>query len=161
MATISTRTKMRAAGTTMRAAGTAARGSMKAAGTAVRIPVKAARRMPRSRRRSVSIPVPEIHFTHGPTLEVPIPRVEAEHARRSSRLRTLSAAGGTAAIVYLLDPQQGRRRRHMARDRGMKLLRQARRRAERQARYAAGVQAGKRAEQQPSPPKPHEDQPPA
>jgi BON domain len=114
---------------------------------------KAARRLPGMRRsRRIDIPLPEIHFTAGPKLELPVPRLEAER-RRHYRLRTLTAASGTAAAVYLLDPQQGRRRRHMARDRGMKLLRQARRRAERQARYAAGVQAGKRAEQQPAPPK--------
>jgi hypothetical protein len=145
MANLSTRTKLRAAGTTMRAAG-----------TAVRIPVKVARRAPRMRARrrpTLSIPLPEIHLTSGPRLEVPVPRLESERRRRSNRMRTLGAAGCTAAIVYLLDPQQGRRRRHMARDRGMQLLRQARRRAEKQARHAAGVQAGAPAQQRPSPQK--------
>jgi BON domain-containing protein len=157
MTTIPTRTKMRSAGTGMRAAGT----TMRAAGTAMRGSAKAARRLPRMRGRRtprLDIPLPEIHFTSGPKLHVPVPRLEGERPRRR-RLRTLGTAGGTAAIVYLLDPQQGRRRRHMARDRGLKLLRQARQRAEKQARYAAGVQAGKRAEQQSSPPKPELNDP--
>jgi hypothetical protein len=135
------------------------RTAMRAAGAAVRAPVKVARRLPRARRRnrpSVSIPLPEVHFTSGPRVAVPLPQLAGERPRRTKTkgtLRTLGAAGGTAAAVYLLDPQQGRRRRHMARDRGMKLLRQTRRRAERQARYAAGVQAAKQADSVPSPPK--------
>jgi osmotically-inducible protein OsmY len=50
------------------------------------------------------------------------------------------AAG--AAGAYFLDPQNGKRRRHVAFDRLMGLLRRGAAEGERQARYAAGVAKG-------------------
>jgi len=48
-----------------------------------------------------------------------------------------------ATIMYFLDPHQGRRRRHVARDRMLKQLRRGGRQASKKARYAAGVAEGK------------------
>jgi len=50
--------------------------------------------------------------------------------------------GVGAGLAYLLDPQQGRRRRHEARDRGLAILRRGTRRAIRKTDYAAGVARG-------------------
>lgn len=128
MAMLSTRTKLRAAS------------------AAVRTPLRTARRMPRVRsRRSpvVVVPLPVVKIAPGPKLVVPIPRMRPEQPeRRHERARMLGAVGGTAVAVYLLDPKQGRRRRHMARDRGLKLLRQAGRRSARRMRYAASTRRG-------------------
>jgi osmotically-inducible protein OsmY len=54
------------------------------------------------------------------------------------------AAGvaGGAAGAYFLDPQNGKRRRHLAFDRLMALLRRGAGEGERKARYAAGVAKG-------------------
>jgi osmotically-inducible protein OsmY len=57
--------------------------------------------------------------------------------------------------MYLLDPQQGRRRRHVAADRALKLLRRRSREAERRGRHMAQSAAGKVREAASSP------QPPA
>src|SRR5436305_839406 len=48
-----------------------------------------------------------------------------------------------ATLMYFLDPTNGRRRRHVARDRMLKQLRRSGREASRKARYAGGVAAGK------------------
>jgi len=48
-----------------------------------------------------------------------------------------------ATLMYFLDPHNGRRRRHVARDRMLKQLRRSGREASRKARYAGGVAAGK------------------
>src|SRR2546430_3135118 len=50
--------------------------------------------------------------------------------------------GVGAGAAYLLDPQQGRRRRHEARDRGLAIVRRGARRAVRKTDYAAGVARG-------------------
>jgi osmotically-inducible protein OsmY len=47
------------------------------------------------------------------------------------------------ALMYFLDPSQGRRRRHMSRDRALKLVRRTRREAAHKARYAEGVAEGR------------------
>jgi osmotically-inducible protein OsmY len=59
-----------------------------------------------------------------------------------------AAAGvaGGAAGAYFLDPQQGKRRRHVAFDRLRALLRRGKAEGERKARYAAGVAKGAAAE---------------
>jgi BON domain-containing protein len=48
-----------------------------------------------------------------------------------------------ATLMYFLDPHNGRRRRHVARDRMLKQLRRSGREASRKARYAGGVAEGK------------------
>jgi osmotically-inducible protein OsmY len=50
--------------------------------------------------------------------------------------------GVGAGLAYLFDPQEGRRRRHAARDRGMAMLRRGGREAARRTDYAAGVARG-------------------
>jgi osmotically-inducible protein OsmY len=47
-----------------------------------------------------------------------------------------------AVLAFLLDPQQGRLRRHVARDRGRAALRRRKRETARKADYAAGVAVG-------------------
>ena len=48
-----------------------------------------------------------------------------------------------ATLMYFLDPHNGRRRRHVARDRMLKQVRRSGREASRKARYAGGVAEGK------------------
>jgi len=47
------------------------------------------------------------------------------------------------AAMYFLDPSQGRRRRHMSRDRALKVLRRTRREVARKARHEEGVAEGR------------------
>jgi len=54
------------------------------------------------------------------------------------------------ATEYFLDPQQGRRRRHMLRDRTMAKLRRGSREAEKRSRYMAGKAQGLAAEATPA-----------
>ena len=62
--------------------------------------------------------------------------------RRPGRAR-LVATGAVAALgTYLLDPQNGKRRRKILTDKTGKLLRRGKREAERKARYAGGVAEG-------------------
>jgi osmotically-inducible protein OsmY len=72
---------------------------------------------------------------------------------RTRRTPVLLAAAAGAAMEYFIDPSDGKRRRHVARDRGMAILRRGGRDAVRQADYAAGIAKGKVAEATPSPPK--------
>ena len=53
----------------------------------------------------------------------------------------VGAAGGVAG-AYFLDPQNGKRRRHVAFDRATAILRSGAAEGERKARYAAGVAKG-------------------
>jgi hypothetical protein len=64
--------------------------------------------------------------------------------RRLRRTRMLAAGGTGAALAYLFDPEQGRRRRHVLRDRTLALGRRGARRAARRAEYAGGVAQGVR-----------------
>lgn len=48
----------------------------------------------------------------------------------------VAAFGAGIMTEYLLDPQEGKRRRHMLRDRTMAKLRRGSREAEKKARYA-------------------------
>lgn len=76
----------------------------------------------------------------------------AKARRRSGRGRLATFAAGTSAGVaaeYLLDPEQGKRRRHMVRDRAISMLRRGSRETERQARYMAGKAQGTVAEATP------------
>ncbi len=62
--------------------------------------------------------------------------------RRPGRMR-LVATGAVAALgTYLLDPENGKRRRTILTDKAGKLLRRGQREAERKARYAEGVAEG-------------------
>jgi len=66
-------------------------------------------------------------------------------ARRARPVLTVGAAAGVvtgAAGAYFLDPQNGKRRRHVAFDRAKALLRRGAAESERKARYAAGVAKG-------------------
>jgi hypothetical protein len=56
--------------------------------------------------------------------------------------KVLSALLAGAAGAFLLDPQSGRRRRHVARDKLAALLRRGSRQAARRARYAEGTAEG-------------------
>jgi osmotically-inducible protein OsmY len=60
--------------------------------------------------------------------------------KRIVRNAPLVAIGG--AIAYFFDPDQGRRRRAVARDRAMKMFRTSAREAERKGRYIAGKRHG-------------------
>jgi hypothetical protein len=62
---------------------------------------------------------------------------------------TLAAFGAGAAVEYLLDPADGRRRRQMILDMASARLRGSSREAERRARYAAGKATGVVAEATP------------
>lgn len=76
----------------------------------------------------------------------------ARSRRRSgrSRLASFAAGAGIGAVAeYMLDSEQGRRRRHMARDRAAAMLRRGSRESERQARYMAGKAQGVVAEATP------------
>lgn len=71
-------------------------------------------------------------------------------ARRSERRRTRKKAGAVAATgavgaagAYFLDPNSGKRRRHVARDRIAGLFRRAEVRVERAGRYGASTATGK------------------
>ena len=61
-------------------------------------------------------------------------------ARRGKRLLVVSTV--SALSVYFFDPQEGTRRRHVARDRALALFRRGGRQAASQARYAGGRAAG-------------------
>jgi hypothetical protein len=67
-------------------------------------------------------------------------RSAAPSARRGKRLLIVSAFSAVGA--YFLDPDQGARRRNLARDRALALLRRGGREAAGQARYAGGSAAG-------------------
>jgi hypothetical protein len=74
-------------------------------------------------------------------------RTRAAIARRPAPTASTGAAvaagvAGGAAGAYFLDPQQGKRRRHVAFDRLTALLRRGKAESERKARYAAGFAKG-------------------
>lgn len=78
-----------------------------------------------------------------------VPEAAAKRARSSQRAerwrrRAGIAAAGTAtgAGAYFLDPNSGKRRRHVARDRLAALLRRGGRRAQRAGSYGANTVAG-------------------
>jgi len=54
----------------------------------------------------------------------------------------LAAGGAGAALAYFLDPDRGRRRRHVVRDRALAAGRRGARRASRRAHYAASYAQG-------------------
>ena len=60
--------------------------------------------------------------------------------QRATRAAALLAAG--AAAEYFLDPESGRRRRHLAHDRSLAMLRRRSREAVRRGKYLEGVAEG-------------------
>ena len=60
------------------------------------------------------------------------------------KFRTLKGAAIGAAAMYYLDPQHGRGRRARARDQWAARVRRARRQADRERRYQAGIAEGQR-----------------
>jgi osmotically-inducible protein OsmY len=66
--------------------------------------------------------------------------------RASTGAAVAAGLAGGAAGAYFLDPQQGKRRRHVAFDRLKALLRRGKAESERKARYAAGFAKGAAAE---------------
>jgi hypothetical protein len=73
-----------------------------------------------------------------------------QHTERLERRRRRRTAGATAAAgaaggagAYFLDPNQGKRRRHVARDRARALFRRAEARLGRAGRYGAHTATGK------------------
>lgn len=60
----------------------------------------------------------------------------------SRRPAFLAGLGSGALLAYFMDPAQGKRRRHVARDRSVAQLRRGKREAARKADYAAGVARG-------------------
>ena len=78
-------------------------------------------------------------------------RMRVAMARRpaptvSNGAAVAAGVAGGAAGAYFLDPQEGKRRRHVAFDRLTALLRRGKAEGERRARYAAGVAKGAAAE---------------
>jgi BON domain len=76
-----------------------------------------------------------------------VARTRVATARRpaptvSTWVALAAGAAGGAAAAYFLDPQNGKRRRHMAFDRLKSLVRRGAAESERKARYAAGVAKG-------------------
>lgn len=68
----------------------------------------------------------------------------AERRRNRKKAGAVAATGASAAAgAYFLDPNSGKRRRHMARDRIAGLFRRATGRVERAGRYGAHTAAGK------------------
>jgi osmotically-inducible protein OsmY len=57
-------------------------------------------------------------------------------------VKILATAAGTGAAVYFLDPDQGKRRRHLARDRATALLRRGAQKTERARRMATSNAEG-------------------
>jgi osmotically-inducible protein OsmY len=90
-------------------------------------------------------------------------RRRSDRGRRTlgRRLGAAAAAtGATAAGAYFLNPREGKRRRHMARDRVTAFFRRGARRARRQAEYrkgqVEGVVEGARSRMEPEKPAPND-----
>lgn len=90
--------------------------------------------------------------------------VSRGRGRSRWRKRAGMAAGATAvggAGAYFLDPNSGKRRRHVAKDKAAGLIRTARQKLERQARYragqAGGAVKGAAAAMEPSEPPPNDE----
>jgi osmotically-inducible protein OsmY len=72
-------------------------------------------------------------------------------ARMGTGITLIVGAAAGAAAQYFLDAQEGRRRRHMARDRALAVARQEAREAARKVDYAAGHAKGAMAGMKPAP----------
>jgi osmotically-inducible protein OsmY len=77
----------------------------------------------------------------GKHVDITLPRpIEARRRAGAGRIALAALAG--AALMYFLDPDRGRRRRAMARDRVLAAARRAGRGVERAEHYAAATTAG-------------------
>ena len=82
-------------------------------------------------------------------------RASKRRSRRPGRGLLLMVVG--AAAEYFLDPQQGARRRNIARDRGLALVRRGGREAARKADYVAGQAKGVAHAAMPTPERTYDD----
>jgi osmotically-inducible protein OsmY len=112
------------------AAGKAAGGAARSAGTAARSATRGAKTGFETGRAAV-------RFAQN---VAPRPRERSTPAHRAPAVAAAIAAG--AGIEYLLDPADGRRRRHVLRDRTVAASRRLARRGAQQARYAEGKAEG-------------------
>lgn len=69
---------------------------------------------------------------------------------QTRKLPLVAGVAAGAAGAYFLDPEQGKRRRHIARDKAAMLVRRGSAEAQRKARYASGKAAGTVQEATPS-----------
>lgn len=95
----------------------------------------------RSRRRAAAVKAARTGLSAYGAVKRRQGRRSAKQSSRSPA-SLIAAAGSGAALAYLADPQQGRRRRHVARDRTLALVRRGRREALRRGDYAAGKMTG-------------------
>jgi osmotically-inducible protein OsmY len=70
-------------------------------------------------------------------------RATAPRRTRTSKKKVAAAGAAGAAGAYFLDPKEGTRRRHVARDRALALFRKGTDRARREAEYRKGQAEGK------------------
>jgi osmotically-inducible protein OsmY len=127
------------------AAGKAAGGAARSAGTAARSATRGAKTGFETGRAAV-------RFAQNVT---PPPRERSTTVHRAPAVAAAIAAG--AGIEYLLDPADGRRRRHVLRDRTVAASRRIARRGAQQARHAEGKAEGA-VHAATSAPKPADDQ---
>jgi hypothetical protein len=76
---------------------------------------------------------------------------------QTRKLPVVAGVAAGAAGAYFLDPAEGKRRRHIARDKTMKLVRRGSAEAQRKAQYAGGKAAGMVQEGTPSARDPEHD----
>jgi hypothetical protein len=81
----------------------------------------------------------------GPQIAATVNALQRDPRPARPAVRAPSAVGFASGVVsmYLLDPVSGKRRRHVAREKALKLLRRGGREAARKARYGEGVAEGK------------------
>jgi osmotically-inducible protein OsmY len=86
------------------------------------------------------------------------PQIRRQVATPQTRkLPVVAGVAAGAAGAYFLDPEQGKRRRHIARDKAMKLMRRGSAEAQRKAHYAGGKVVGAVHERTPSARDPEHD----
>jgi osmotically-inducible protein OsmY len=115
---------------------------------AIERPREAAAQRVRKPRRAVkvaSLATRTIYRTGRGVGRLSARRAEPISKAKAGAAFAVGAATG-AGTAYLLDPQNGPRRRHVARDKALKLGRRGVREASRKSRYAAGVAKGAAAE---------------
>lgn len=71
-----------------------------------------------------------------------VERMATPTRRRAPKVKVLAASAAGAAGLYFFDPQQGARRRNVARDKALKYVRRGKREAAQRIDYAAGQAVG-------------------